>query len=98
MVPLLHCQAITPWHKMAENGTLFIRHIINLLFECNNSTHRWLRVAHTVSHGRSTVPLCHRRQLPRPSATPLSAILVQGWQRGIRTPSPLACRPLDIIG
>ena len=28
----------------------------------------------------------------------VSAILVQGWERGVRTPSPLACRLLDIIG
>ena len=27
----------------------------------------------------------------------VSAILVQGWERGVRTPSPLACRLLDII-
>jgi DNA-binding transcriptional regulator YiaG len=27
----------------------------------------------------------------------VSAILVQSWERGVRTPSPLACRLLDII-
>jgi len=27
----------------------------------------------------------------------VSAIPVQGWERGVRTPSPLACRLLDII-
>jgi DNA-binding transcriptional regulator YiaG len=43
---------------------------------------------------RASLRLSHAEFAP---LVGVSAILVQGCERGLRTPSPLACRLLDII-